>query len=235
MSSSSSFSSFFVIFGVVMVIVVVAGFFQAKRNRERTQALVAYAAARGFLFHPDGTGLEDRFGGEPFQRGRRRRATQVLEGTHRGWPFVAFDYSYVTSNGKSSTTHQFSVVSLHLGVRTPMLQVRPQSAFGRFFSDAFGTDYHIGFPPFDDAFHIRTDSTDLAHDVLNEAFCRRLLAAPDRALRFEGDSLLLFRSGRHDPAEVDAVLAQGSELLALVPAAVWDRLRGVGGPTDAPL
>ncbi|TGO05924.1 hypothetical protein [Serinibacter arcticus] len=233
--SNSSFPSFFVIFGVVIAIIVVSGVVSARRSRERTQALVAYAAARGWLFHADGTGLEDRFGGEPFQRGRRRRASQVLEGTHRGWPFIAFDYTYVTSNGKNSTTHHFSVVSLHLGVRTPMLQVRPQSAFGRFFSDAFGTDYHIGFREFDDAFHIRTDSTELAHDVLTEAFCRRLLAAPERALRFQGDSLLLFRTGRHDPAEVDAVLEQGSELLALVPAPVWERLRGVGGPTDAPV
>lgn len=233
--SNSSFPSFFVVFGVLVLVIVVSGVFSARRNRERTQALVSYAQARGFLFHPDGSGLEDRFSGEPFQRGRRRRASQVLEGTHRGWPFVAFDYTYVTSNGKSSTTHHFSVVSLHLGVHAPMLQVRPQSAFGRFFSDAFGTDYHIGFPQFDDAFHIRTDSTELAHDVLTEGFCRRMLASPERALRFQGDSLLLFRNGRHDPAEVDAVLAQGTELLALVPPHVWDRLRGTSGPTDAPV
>ncbi|GMA31786.1 hypothetical protein [Litorihabitans aurantiacus] len=204
----------------------------ARRRRRRTEALQAYAHARGFAFHLDGSGLEDRFTGDPFGRGRRRRAQQVLEGTVQGRPFIAFDYSYVTSNGKNSTTHHFSVVSVHLGAFVPLLQVRPQNAFGRFFSDAFGTDFRIGYPPFDDAFHVSTNSPEFTADVMTQQVCDTLLATRQRAWRFDGDSLLLFRAGQHEGGEIDAVLSQAVHVLGLVPERVWARARGEAGPTD---
>ncbi|TGO05925.1 hypothetical protein [Serinibacter arcticus] len=216
----------------LVIVLVVVG---ARRNRARVGELAGLAAARGWRFHPDGRGLEERFTGDPFGRGRRRTASQVLEGVHQGWPFIAFDYSYVTSSGNDGrdTTSWFSVVSLHLGARAPLLQVRPQSAFGRFFADSFGSDFRIGHAPFDDSFDVRTDSPEFALDVLGPQVAEMLLATRDRAWRWHGDSLLVFRPGRHAAAEIDGVLAQAAHLLGLVPPHVWARLRG--GPSDAPL
>lgn len=219
------------VFVVAVFALVIAGWVAAaRRNRERGQAMHAYAVHQGWRYSADGSGLESRFAGEPFGRGRNRRAGQVLEGTYAGWPFLAFDYSYVTSNGKSSTTHTFSVMSMHLGAFVPRLQVRPQSAVGRFFSDAFGgDDYRIGYPVFDEAFHVSTNSPEFAHDVMSQPMCDLLLATRGRALRFDGDSLLLFRSGSHDPAEVAAVLELMRHILEQVPTPVWERLHGDDG------
>lgn len=219
----------------IIALVIVLAVVGARRNRARVGELAGLAAARGWRFHPDGRGLESRFTGDPFGRGRRRTASQVLEGTHQGWPFIAFDYSYVTSSGSDNqdSTSWFSVVSLHLGAQAPLLQVRPQSAFGRFFANSFGSDFRIGHPPFDDAFDVRTDAPEFALDVLQPPVVEMLLATRERAWRFSGDSLLVFRPGRHAAAEIDGVLAQATHLLGLVPPHVWTRLRG--GPTDAPV
>ncbi len=223
----------FVVVGAFIALFVVLVVHQINANKQRTAEFGAVAAQREWTYRPDGTGLESRFDGDPFGRGRSRTARNVVEGRYEGRHFVAFDYSYVTDSGgadSSSTTHRFSVVALHLGlppqVRVPRLQVRPQGSIGRFFSNLFGTDHLIGHPPFDDSFHVLTDSPQLAHDVLHPGMVGMLLARPGGAWRLQGDSLLLFASGAHSPASLDGILAWGKAILDQVPPAVWSRLRG---------
>ncbi len=221
-------------FGAFVVLVVVLIVKQAAANKRRVADLGAFAAQREWTFRPDGGGLEARFEGDPFGRGHSRRASNVLEGRYEGRAFVAFDYSYVTSSGtgedRSSTTHTFSVVALHLGlppqVQVPRLQVRPQGSIGRFFTNLFGADHRIGHPPFDDAFHVLTDSPPLARDVLHPGLIGMLMAHQGGAWRLHGDSLLLFDSGSHSPASLDATLAWGKAILDQVPPPVWSRMRG---------
>ncbi len=74
-----------------------------------------YAGTREWRFTADGAGLESRFRGDPFGRGRARRATNVVEGRYEGLPFLAFVYRYVTGSGDDSTTHACSVLTMHLG------------------------------------------------------------------------------------------------------------------------
>ncbi|PWD50075.1 hypothetical protein C8046_04725 [Serinibacter arcticus] len=223
----------FVAVPLLMIGLVVYAVVSSKRRRE---GLTAYAGSRGFTFRPDGDHLVDRFPGDPFGRGYRRSGSQVVEGVHEGRHFVAFDYSYKTSGGSRDrdSTSSFSVVAMNLGCRIPRLQVRPQSAIGRLFADSFGTDYRIGDQAFDDAFHIATDSPELAHDVLHPGMRHLLLATRGRVVRFQDDSLLMFRSGHHSPEEIDAVLALMAQVLRTVPDHVWTRLRGEAPISDAP-
>lgn len=221
-------------FGGVIALLVWAVVTQQRKARARVLDLQGFAAHRGWRFTADGSGLEQRFEGAPFGRGFGQAATKVLEGTHHGWPFIAFDYSYVTSGGRDrgNDHHHFSVVSMHLGVAVPRLQIHPQTALARFFSDSFGGDYHIGYPAFDDVFHIDAQSPEFAHAVLTPQMCQLLLATRGRALRFERDSLVMFRAGVHEPAEVDAVLELMRQILETVPTPVWERLHGDVGPRD---
>ncbi len=224
------------VFGAVVVLVVMLIVQQIAAHKRRVADLGAFAAQREWTFRPDGAGLEARFEGDPFGRGHSRRAGNVIEGRYEGRAFVAFDYSYVTDSGtgedRSSTTRTFSVVALHLGlppqVQVPRLQVRPQGSVGRFFTNLFGTDHRIGHPPFDDAFHVLTDSPPLAQDVLHPDLIGMLMAHQGGAWRLQGDSLLLFDSGAHAPASLDAALAWGKAILDQVPPPVWSRLRGEG-------
>jgi hypothetical protein len=214
----------------LVALVVVATVLQQRTRRQRMETLASYAAARGWRYNPVGTGLESRFRGAPFGRGHRRTASNVVEGWHEGWAFVAFDYRYLTSDGEHDQAHDVSVVSVHLGALAqpvPLLEVAPQGALGRFFRGLVGgADLPLGDPVFDERFRVRAASPELAHDVLHPDMRAMLAAYQDRAWRMEGDSLLLFRSGRHSPAEVDAVLACALAILTRVPQATWVRLRG---------
>lgn len=233
-----AFPLVFALFPMVFVGVVVLGIVLLVRGRAKAQQrrsdLAVLAAQRGWTFRPDGHHLISRFPGEPFGRGHARRAGEVVEGMVRGWHFVAFDYVYRTSGGhdNSDDVHRFSVLAVNLGCRVPRLQVKPQSALGRFFADSFGTDYRIGQQAFDDAFHIATDSPRFAHDVLHPGMTQLLLASRGRAVRFQDDSLLLFRSGSHSPQEIEAVLGLMVAILDQVPQPVWEELHGDTGPQD---
>ena len=212
-----------------VALIVVAVVATSRARQKRLAGMAGYAMQREWRFSPEGAGLERRFTGEPFGRGSSRVASHVVEGHYEGRSFVAFDYRYTTRSGDDTHTHRWSVVSMHLGYLAhpvPVLQVSPQGAVGRFFTDIFGGDHKIGDPGFDEAFHVRTDSPDLARDVLHPDMRLMLAAYQDRAWRLQDDSLLMFRRGEHTPAEIDAVLASMLAILSRVPPVVWDRLRG---------
>lgn len=212
-----------------VALIVVAAVLSRRAHQRRLQGMASYAAHREWRYAETGPGLPDRFSGDPFGRGHSRSASHVVEGRYEGRDFVAFDYRYVTGSGDDRSTYRWSVVAMHLGGLAhpvPALQVSPQGAMGRFFSGLFGTDHLIGDPAFDDAFHVRTESPDLARDVLHPDMRLLLAAYQDRAWRLQGDSLLMFRRGEHTPAEIDAVLASMTAVLVRVPQSVWDRLSG---------
>ena len=213
----------------VLVVLIVLAYQRTQRlNAQRLADLASYAAHREWRFTADGTGLESRFEGDPFGRGSGRRATNVVEGQYDGRAFLAFDYAYTTGSGDDRTHHRCSVMTMHLGCTTPMLQVSPQGSVGRFFSKLFGTDLVIGQPGFDDAYHVRTDTPQFALDVLHPAMTALLASYQDRGWRFQGDSMLMFRAGQHTPQEIDAVLASMKAIIDQVPPTVWARLRGDG-------
>lgn len=210
--------------GIAWLVVFIVRSYRA--SQQRLADLATYAASREWRFTLDGTGLESRFEGDPFGRGRHRRASNVVEGRYEGRAFLAFDYSYTTGSGDDSTSHSCSVMTMHLDCTTPMLQVSPQGSIGRFFSGLFGTDFLVGQPGFDDAFRVRTDTPQFALDVLHPGMTALLARFQDRGWRLQGDSMLMFRAGRHTPQEIDAVLASMKAILDQVPPPVWARLRG---------
>jgi hypothetical protein len=53
-----------------------------------------------------------------------------------------------------------------------------------------------------------------------------LLQWPELAWRFDADSLLAIRAGRHGVAEVDAKLAALDAILDTIPDFVWREVRG---------
>ena len=213
-------------FVAVIVVVVVAG---SRAKQRRLDGMASYAAQREWRFNPSGTGLERRFPGDPFGHGHSRSATNVVEGWYEGRAFLAFDYRYTTGSGEDSSTYAFSVMTMHLGDLlhpVPQLQVAEYRGLGRFFAHLFGTDLVLGDPVFDQRFHVQTESPELARDVLTADLRAMLSAYQDRAWRLQGDSLVMFRRGRHTPAEIDAVLGSMKAILDRVPPVVWDRLRG---------
>ncbi len=221
---------FFVVFlGFIAFAVVVAlvGNHQAKKRRE---ALMAFAASRGWTYLPQDESLVERFSGAPFGHGSSRRARNVLRGTHDGRPVVAFDYQYTTSSGsgkdRRTTTHHYSVVVMNIGAVVPRLAVSPQSMVSGFFGRVFNTDIELESEDFNRAFVVSADDRKFASDVLHPRMMEILLRWTDLGWRFERDSIISIRGGQHELAEVDAKLAHLDAVLDAVPDFVWRAVKG---------
>lgn len=65
-----------------------------------------------------------------------------------------------------------------------------------------------------------------ASDVLHPQMMQMLLQWPALGWRLEGDSMLVVRSGHHQPSEVDATLAVTDAIIDQIPEHVWRTLKG---------
>ena len=91
------------LFGIGIVAVLVGGYLLDRKRRER---IMTYCLARGWQYVGEDLTLADRWSGEPFGSGDRRRARNVIRGNECGRDFVAFDYSYDTHSTDSQGTSQ---------------------------------------------------------------------------------------------------------------------------------
>jgi len=202
----------------------------AQKAQERREGMAAYAAHREWEYAATDPSLAGRFGGAPFSAGFARTANNVMRGRHDGRAFVAFDYSYRDTTGvgqdRRTHTYQFSVVALHLGVRTPGLSVAPTGIFGKLINAVTGRDIPIGIPAFDEAFTVTTPAPEFARDVLHPGILEVQQHHPDLAWRLDGDNMLVIRSGHHTPQEIEGKLHFMDAVLDRIPAHVWDRLGG---------
>lgn len=216
------FSGFF----VLVVVLIVVGVIQNKARRE---ALTAFAASRGWTVRESDPSLVTRFSGSPFGTGDSRRATNCLYGSHDGRHVVAFDYQYETTSGsgddRSTTTHHYSVVAMSLGTVMPRLAVSPEGPVGRFFGRLTNRDIELESEDFNRAFTVTADDRRFASDVLHPQMMQMLLQWPALGWRLEGDSMLVIRSGHHQPSEIDSTLAVIDAIVDRIPEHVWRTLR----------
>ena len=216
-------------FLALVIVLIVVGVIQNKKRRE---GLAAFAAARGWVYRESDPSLVTRFSGNPFGTGDSRRATNCLYGAHAERQMVAFDYHYTTTSGsgedRRTTTHSYSVVAMSLGLAVPPLAVSPEGAVGRFFGRLTNRDIELESEDFNRAFTVTAHDRRFASDVLHPQMMQMLLQWPALGWRLEGDSILVVRSGAHQPSEVDATLAVMDAILDKIPEHVWRTLRGQG-------
>jgi hypothetical protein len=219
----------FAAFLAVAVAAVVFSYLAAKKRRE---AMLAYAAGRGWRFEAEQPLLVDRFTGPPFGLGSGRRAYNVLYGTHEGRDLVSFDYEYKThtSNGKRTTTqvHRFSVLGLSMGIHMPPLSVDPENFLDRFVGRLTGNDIDLESEEFNRAFTVSCPDRKFASDVLHPQMMEFLLEHRQVGWRFEQDSMLMVAHGQRTPAQIDATIAVMDGITDRVPEFVWLRLKGQG-------
>lgn len=212
---------------VGMVVMIATGIVHARRRRDE---LAAFAAERGWSHVARDDGWTSRFGGPPFGRGTNRQASNVLTGVHDGRAMVAFDYRYDVTTGtgenRSTTTYHHSVVGLAAGAVLPALSVSPEGLFGRLVSRLANTDIELEYEEFNRAFTVTCPDRKFASDVLHPRLMTYLLRFPDLAWRFEGDTLLVVRRGRHTPDEVSDTLRVMDDILEMIPEFVWREVRG---------
>lgn len=213
-----------VLFGVGVVAVLAVGFVLERKRRER---LLQFVLMRGWTYAGEDPSLVDRWPGEPFGRGDRRRARNVLTGTESGRPFTAFDYSFQThstdSKGhRTTTTHNWTVVAVPMPGWLGGVQVVPESVFDRV-AGAVGLmqDIDLESEDFNRRFRVSASSPKLASDILTPRTMEYLLAMDAEAWRTCGSDIVGFGQGRLDPAEVVRTCAVLGRVLAGVPSFVW--------------
>ncbi|HJQ45182.1 MAG TPA: hypothetical protein VJ870_02505 [Amycolatopsis sp.] len=198
--------------GVVVLIVIalfviigggaVAGF---HLKDKRWQRVHEFAVRHDWAAVEEDSSLAQRYGGKPFDRGRSRRARNVVRGTHRGRPFVAFEYSY--SDGEN--THTYGVYAVGLGETVPVLEVRERGVRMTLLRLVGLEGVRTGDIEFDQRFAV---------EVGDEPTVGRLLTPPVRAqllqgwhpatarLRFEGAELWTWTRGHAEPEDLLPVL-----------------------------
>jgi Protein of unknown function (DUF3137) len=219
----------FAAFLAVAIGAVVYSYLAAKKRRE---AMLAFAASRGWTYVQEEPLLLDRFTGPPFGLGFGRRAYNVLYGKHDGRDLVSFDYEYKTqsTNGKQTTTsvHRFSVLGLSMGVVMTPLSVDPENFLDRFVGRLSGNDIDMESEDFNRAFTVSCPDRKFASDVLHPQMMEFLLQNRHLGWRFEQDSMLVIAQGLRTPEQIDATLAVMDGITDRVPEFVWLRLRGQG-------
>lgn len=209
----------------IVVGLALVGLF-AYLEHQRTEAMRAECARRGWTYRRDDPSLVDRWTQGPFGKGHGRRARHVVTGECVGRPFVAFEYSYRESSGagqsRRTTTYTFAVCSLGLPVPLPLLVVEPEGWLSRL-ADAVGVtdEVDVESEAFNHAYSVRADDRKFAYDVLHPRHLEDLLQAPALGWWIEGAAILTAAEDRLDLDQVVPQLERLSRVLGHIPSFVW--------------
>ncbi|MFC2079635.1 hypothetical protein ACFLSZ_06615 [Candidatus Bipolaricaulota bacterium] len=184
------------VFVVVAGLVVIGWWFGAKRKKE----LVAWAANAGLTFSSRSDSSYDNrypeFG--CLRRGHSRSACNIASGSWNGRHLEAFDYRYVTGQGKNRSTHTFSAIILASGLSLKPLRIRSENAFDKL-TEFFGAD-DIDFESdqFSREFHVKSPDKKWAYDVLHQRTMEFLLGNPKFSIEFDTSHVICWRGRRFD-------------------------------------
>ncbi|MDX6286236.1 MAG: hypothetical protein QOG53_1721 [Frankiales bacterium] len=220
----------FVLFGLGACLVGALGIYTWWRNQKRVEALGRFCLSKGWQFTSRDDSLCVRWMGEPFFQGRNRQARAVVRGVENrpsgSWPFVAFDYTYVTEssdgNGhKQSTTHRFAVCAVTLPTWLPALTLTPENVLSRIGNIVGGEDIELESEDFNRKYRVQSPDSKFASDVLPPRTMEMLLARPTLHFRIDGQDVLCWESGGTTPMSLLPRLATLTDFVAGIPDFVW--------------
>jgi hypothetical protein len=221
---------------VLAVVVAIAGAaYGYWRSQARREAMFAWAVERGWDFAASDPSLVDRWRGQPFSAGgRKRQATDVLTGDLRGFQrqhrVTSFTYSYTEDSGGrgqnelgSSTTHRFHVMVIDLPAPLPVLELTREGIGARFAEALGGQDIEFESEAFNSAWRVTARDPKFASDIVRPQLMERLLRpdATSTSFRIEADSLLTWVPGA---SVLEAVGTRGRMMATFVesiPPFVW--------------
>lgn len=224
------------ILALMIVAGIAAAIFQARRERQRTEALAALSADLGWRFFP-GNDNRDRPAFERFQvfrRGHSRQAKNTLEGTleiaGRQYPVRMGDYRYkiTTNSGRSSSTrtYRFSYVIVQTPfAHTPDLLIQQQSFFTRIATANIGSllgfgssDVDFEWAEFNRAFRVRSKDKRFAYDVVTRRMMEFLMQSDAPTVDIEaGYTCITDGTTRWEPGQFRERLAWIERFFSLWP------------------
>jgi hypothetical protein len=230
----SVFPTIFIVFFVVVVAVMIGAVVRGLRaSRRRRESIAAIVTVNGLSYVGEDRSLVDSFVGDPFGKGRNRRARDVVAGNHAGAPFQSFAYSYETetqdANGNATTTtHRFQVTWIPVPAPFPHVRITPDSGWLRALGSLAGHDINTESAEFNARWRVRASDERTAHAILTGPMIERLLRADvrDRAVVFQGKRLMSFAPRATDLTELNTVVGMLQDVAALIPPFLVNDLNG---------
>lgn len=202
----------------MVVLVIVAIVVGSKRERERREAMRAYATRMGLRFTDRDDTLDERMAAfPPFAIGHSRVGLNLMEGeaTLGGvrMTYLAGDYQYkvTTSNGKSTqtTTYNMSFIAVAPVLSVPEeLTVRAEGMFDKIGAFLGFDDIDFESSEFSKRFHVKCSDRRFAFDLFDPRMMEFFLA-PKAPRVHARAGVLLFDHGtrRWEVGEFDGVRA----------------------------
>ena len=231
------FSAIPVVFGVLLVLVLAfmvgAVVYAVRSSRRRRESIASIVTTNGLSYVGEDESLVDAFVGDPFGKGSRRRARDVVAGNRAGSPFQSFAYSYETesqdANGSTSqTTHSFQVTWIPLAAHFPHVRITPDVGWLRALGSLAGHDLNTESAEFNGRWRVRAHDERMAHAILTGPMIERLMRddVRERAVVFQGARLMSFAPKASDLTELPTVVGMLRDVAALVPPFVVADLGG---------
>lgn len=211
-------------FIVLFIITALAALLiQYEIKRRRQQAFAALAAKLGLSYAPSDQWGLDRLPFALFQKGDRRRAENVVWGTHNGNDIKAFDYWYAVRhyNGKTTSTtyYRFSCVVCGLPVVAPYTAIGPETILTRL-ADMVGLhdiDFESG--EFNDQMQVKSTDRKFASYLIDARMMQWLLATKGWNFELSGSTLLCY-VGKVAPPLYEQIINAAEGFLQTIPRVV---------------
>ena len=193
-------------------------------NKARTAAFKEQAEQMGLRFvdNPDGQILKHFGGFKLFNHGRARRMKNLVEGDSGDVKISIFDYQFTTGSGKSTTTHNQTIISLQSSqLSCPEFTMRPEGFFDRIGSALGFQDLNFdSHPEFSKLFVLKGPD----EAAIRSFFTPRLLEFfelhPKDTLEARDDMMFFYRGRtRRKPEELKDLLSQAYEAFGVLTGA----------------
>ncbi len=232
------------VFGIVLVgVLLLVAYLVSLNHRmeeQRAAELAAFAGELGFQFRREGTSefvtegffaqlfsfasptetsrllsMVENF--KPFGVGSSRAISNLIYGTQNDLNWYLFDYKYVTSSGKSTQTHNFSVVIVRVKLGLPSLTITPQN-FLHSLSGLIGV-HEVNFESdeFNQRYFVHGSDSKAIYDLFHPQALEYFLSLPVETWQLSGIFLVRYMKSHASSSDYRRFMREVRGFIELVP------------------
>ncbi len=182
-------------------------------HKKRIEGFEKEAEAMGLKFtqQPDDSVAQRHNQFKLFNRGRRRRINNLIEGDSGDVTLLIFDYRFTTGAGKNSRTHTQTIASLKSSqLNIPSLTIHPEGFLSRIGNKMGFQDIDFDSnPTFSKMFVLKGENEEAIRSFLKPPMLEYFEAQQGIALEASGDTLFFFTPSRTiKPDEIKDLLSR---------------------------
>lgn len=209
-----------IFWSVIAVVGLCVWQFTRYRRKQRAEAMQRIAEELGLEYSAEGgDAFIESFGlFELFSKGRSKRAFNLMQGTSADRALAIFDYQFVTGHGKSTRTNRMTTLCLRFtGEPLPTFALRPEHWGDKFVSLFRNNDIDFDTHPyFSRMYLLRGDDETAIRNLFTAPVMEYYEARNPLCTEGRDQTLIIYRTGRTSPQDINGLLTEGLELLALL-------------------